>query len=73
MVDRSKETEFNLLLKIFVDNKKKCEKDFWKDLLPFCRLMEFAETRPPAALLTIVCTRFQYIHFLLIGANMNPY
>lgn len=73
MVDRSKETEFNLLLKFFVDNKKKRGRDFWMALLPFCKLMEFAETRPPAAWLIIVCTRFQYIHFLLIGADTNPY
>lgn len=73
MVDRSKETEFNLLLKFFVDNKKKRERNFWMDLLPFCRLMEFAETRLPAALLIIVCTGFQYINFLLIGADTNPH
>lgn len=72
VVYRSKETEFNPLLKLFVDGKKKCEKDFWTDLL-FCKLMEFAETRPPAALLIIVCTKFQYIHFLLIGADSISY
>lgn len=73
MVDRSKETEFNPLLKLFVDGKKKCGKDFWTDLLLFGRLMEFAETRPPAALLAIDCTRFQYIRFLLIDANSIPH
>lgn len=57
MADRSKETEFNPLLKLFVDGKKKCEKDFWTDLILFCKLMEFAETRQPAVLLTTVCTR----------------
>lgn len=48
VVDRSKETEINLLLKLFVDGKNKRENNFWTDLL-FCKLVEFAETRPPAA------------------------